>query len=90
MKSTIISSVCFSPSPSVCICSVMVAATVQKPWLALAQVVRGIRTEGAMAADVPLENARPAEYVFSRHVETALAAIRGRKKAPNKVAEAAE
>ena len=67
-----------------------VAETVRKPWRAAAQALRGIRTEGAMAKDIPLENARPAEYVFSRHVETALTEIRGRKKAPKEVAEAAE
>jgi hopanoid biosynthesis associated radical SAM protein HpnH len=64
-----------------------VAETVSKPWRALAQVVRGIRTEGAMAKDIPLDNARPAEFVFSRHVETALTEIRSRKKAPEEVAE---
>jgi hopanoid biosynthesis associated radical SAM protein HpnH len=64
-----------------------VAETVSKPWRALAQIVRGIRTEGAMAKDIPLDNARPAEFVFSRHVETALTEIRSRKKAPEEVAE---
>ena len=46
-----------------------VAETVSKPWRALAQVVRGIRTEGAMAKDIPLENARPPDFVFSGHVK---------------------
>ena len=67
-----------------------VAETVSKPWRALSLLVRGIRTEGAMAKDIPLENARPADFVFSRHVETALTEIRSRKKAPQEVAEAAE
>ena len=67
-----------------------VAETVSKPWRALAQVVRGIRTEGAMAKDIPLDNARPADFVYSRHVETALTEIRSRKKAPQEVTEAAE
>ncbi len=67
-----------------------VAETVSKPWRALAQVVRGIRTEGAMAKDIPLENARPAEFVFSRHVENALTEIRSRKQPVAEVAEAAE
>ncbi len=40
-------------------------------WVAL----RGPRTEGPMAPEIPLENQRPAEYVFSRHVEEALAEI---------------
>jgi hopanoid biosynthesis associated radical SAM protein HpnH len=65
-----------------------VAETIRRPWRALAQVVRGIRTEGEMAPEIALDQQRPAEYVFSRHVETALARIRARKAAPE--AEAAE
>jgi hopanoid biosynthesis associated radical SAM protein HpnH len=65
-----------------------VAETVRKPWKAAAQAIRGIRTEGPMAPDISLARQRPAEYVFSRHVETALARIRARKAAPE--AEAAE
>ena len=63
-----------------------VAETVRRPWKAAVQVLRGIRTEGPMAPDVSLARQRPAEYVFSRHVETALAKIRSRKAEP----EAAE
>ncbi len=65
-----------------------VAETVRRPWRAAAQVLRGIRTEGPMAPDVSLARQRPAEYVFSRHVENALTRIRARKAAPE--AEAAE
>jgi hopanoid biosynthesis associated radical SAM protein HpnH len=65
-----------------------VAETVRRPWKAAAQAIRGIRTEGPMAPDVSLARQRPAEYVFSRHVETALARIRSRKPEPE--AEAAE
>ena len=65
-----------------------VAETVRRPWRAAAQVMRGIRTEGPMAPDVSLAGQRPAEYVFSRHVETALARIRARKAEPE--AEPAE
>ena len=68
-----------------------VAETVRRPWRAAAQVLRGIRTEGAMAPDIPLENQRPAEYVFSRHVEKALTRIRARKHSPEgQVADAAD
>jgi hypothetical protein len=56
-----------------------VAETVRKPWRAAAQVLRGIRTEGEMAPEIPLENQRPAEYVFGRHVEQALTRIKARK-----------
>jgi hopanoid biosynthesis associated radical SAM protein HpnH len=63
-----------------------VAESVSRPWKAAAQMLRGIRTEGPMAPDVSLARQRPAEFVFSRHVETALARIRSRKAEP----EAAE
>ena len=38
--------------------------------------LRGVRTEGPMAPEIPLENQRPAEYVFSRNVAEKLAEIR--------------
>jgi hopanoid biosynthesis associated radical SAM protein HpnH len=59
-----------------------VTETIRRPWRALAQVVRGIRTEGEMAPEIPLDRQRPADYVFSRHVETAVAEIRARKAEP--------
>jgi hopanoid biosynthesis associated radical SAM protein HpnH len=55
-----------------------VTQTIKKPWLAAAQALRGIRTEGPMAPDISLANQRPAEYVFSRHVENAMASIKAR------------
>jgi hopanoid biosynthesis associated radical SAM protein HpnH len=63
-----------------------VAETVRRPWKAAAQAIRGIKTDGPMAPDISLARQRPAEFVFSRHVETALAKIRSRKAEP----EAAE
>jgi hopanoid biosynthesis associated radical SAM protein HpnH len=59
-----------------------VTETIRRPWRALAQVVRGIRTEGEMAPEIALDQQRPADFVFSRHVETAVAEIRARKAAP--------
>ena len=67
-----------------------VAETVRQPWRAAAQVMRGIRTEGPMAPDISLDRQRPAEYVFSRHVETALARIRSRKDKTPEPADAAD
>jgi hopanoid biosynthesis associated radical SAM protein HpnH len=67
-----------------------VAETVRKPWRAAAQAMRGIRTEGPMAPEIPLDKQRPAEYVFSRHVETALKRIRAGKKPTEEVADAAD
>jgi hopanoid biosynthesis associated radical SAM protein HpnH len=45
------------------------------PWRALGVAVRGIRSEGPMAPDISLDRQRPANYVFSRHVERKLAEI---------------
>ena len=46
------------------------------PLRALGVALRGIRVEGPMAADIPLDLQRPANYVFSRQVEQKLAEIR--------------
>jgi len=37
--------------------------------------LRGPKIEGAYAKDIPLDKQRPAEYVFSRHVEIKLEEI---------------
>ena len=52
---------------------------VRHPLRALAVSLRGVRTEGAMAPEIPLTGQRPAQYVFSRHVEQKVAEIRVRK-----------
>ena len=52
-----------------------VADAVRHPLKALAVSVRGVRTEGPMAPEIPLAYQRPAHYVFSRHVELELAKI---------------
>jgi hopanoid biosynthesis associated radical SAM protein HpnH len=51
-----------------------------RPWEALKVAISGIRTEGPMAPEIPLDKQRPAEFVFSRHVEHELAAIRDAEK----------
>lgn len=38
--------------------------TIARPWRALAVALRGPRTEGPMAPEIPLDNQRPAEFVF--------------------------
>jgi hypothetical protein len=38
--------------------------------------MRGVRTDGAMAKDILLDGQRPAEFVFSSHVERKLAEIK--------------
>jgi hopanoid biosynthesis associated radical SAM protein HpnH len=66
-----------------------VTETIRRPWKAAAQVMHGIRTQGPMAPEIALDNQRPAEYVFSRHVEQAIARLRERK-AGEQVADAAD
>ncbi|MBN8889634.1 MAG: hopanoid biosynthesis associated radical SAM protein HpnH [Rhodospirillales bacterium 70-18] len=67
-----------------------VAAAVRNPLKALKVELQGIRTEGAMAPDVSLEMQRPAEFVFSRHVENAMARLKHEKPAKADKVEAAE
>jgi hopanoid biosynthesis associated radical SAM protein HpnH len=49
--------------------------TVAHPLKALKVSLTGARTTGAFAKDIPLDKQRPAEYVFSRHVEIKLEQI---------------
>jgi hopanoid biosynthesis associated radical SAM protein HpnH len=58
---------------------------VRHPLKALMVKLRGIGTEGPMAPEIPLDKQRPAEFVFSRHVEDAMATIdRERAAAPTR------
>lgn len=52
--------------------------------------LRGVRTEGPMAEEIDLSNQRPAEYVFSRHVQDKLAEVRRDKEPAAKKVVAAE
>jgi hopanoid biosynthesis associated radical SAM protein HpnH len=52
-----------------------VVDSVHHPLKAAIAALRGIRTTGEMAPEIPLERQRPAEYVFSRHVEEAMARL---------------
>jgi hopanoid biosynthesis associated radical SAM protein HpnH len=52
--------------------------SVKHPVKAAAVALRGFRTEGEMAPEIPLDRQRPAKYVFSRHVEEAVARLEGR------------
>jgi hopanoid biosynthesis associated radical SAM protein HpnH len=56
-----------------------VADAITKPLKALAVTLRGARTEGDMAPEIALDRQRPAEHVFSRHVELKLGEIRETK-----------
>jgi len=54
--------------------------TVAHPLKALKVSLRGIRTSGNMAPDIPLDRQRPAQYVYSAHVEIKLSEITGLKR----------
>jgi hopanoid biosynthesis associated radical SAM protein HpnH len=58
---------------------------VKKPWKAAALALKGIKTDGPMAPEIPLDGQRPAEYVFSRHVEQRLAEIAKAEARPEKI-----
>jgi hopanoid biosynthesis associated radical SAM protein HpnH len=66
-----------------------VADSIKHPWKMIPIARRGVKTEGPMAPDISLANQRPAEFVFSRHVEHKLDEIRTTK-AGRKTLEAAE
>jgi hopanoid biosynthesis associated radical SAM protein HpnH len=55
-----------------------VVDAVRHPLKAAKLAVSGIRTEGAMAPEIPLDRQRPAEYGLSRHVEAAIARLNAR------------
>ncbi|MBK5959659.1 hopanoid biosynthesis associated radical SAM protein HpnH [Rhodoplanes elegans] len=55
-------------------------ATMRQPLAALKVALFGVKTEGEMAPEISLENQRPAEYVFSRHVEKKIAEIHAGEK----------
>ena len=62
-----------------------VVDTVRHPLKAARVALRGVRTIGEMAPDIALDRQRPASYVFSRHVEAAMARL-----ADSRTAEGAE
>jgi hopanoid biosynthesis associated radical SAM protein HpnH len=53
-------------------------------WVGL----RGVKIDGPMAPEIPLHNARPAEYVFSSHVEKKLAEIIESEQRPQRLSAA--
>ncbi|WP_298284435.1 adenosyl-hopene transferase HpnH [Acidocella sp.] len=55
--------------------------SVKNPWKLAKFALQGIKTDGPMAPDIDLTHARPAEYVFSKHVETKMAEIHEAKAA---------
>jgi hopanoid biosynthesis associated radical SAM protein HpnH len=62
--------------------------SVRKPWKVAMLTMFGIKTEGPMAPEIPLDGQRAAEYVFSRHVEQKLADIAKAEARPEQVVAA--
>jgi hopanoid biosynthesis associated radical SAM protein HpnH len=52
-----------------------VVDSVKHPLKALGLALRGVRTEGEMAPEIPLDRQRPAEYVLSQHVAETMARL---------------
>jgi len=65
--------------------------TVMHPLKAMMVSLKGVKVDGEMAPDISLDKQRPAEFVFSRHVEDSLVRIKEEKVAnQNKGRAAAE
>jgi hopanoid biosynthesis associated radical SAM protein HpnH len=58
-----------------------VVDAITKPWKAMKAGLMGVRTEGPMAPEIDMQNQRPAQYVFSSHVEKMLGDIHAREQA---------
>ncbi len=67
-----------------------VSDILRHPLKAMSVSMKGVRTSGPMAPDIPLDKQRPAEYVFARHVEHKLAEIKEEKEQAKHRASAAE
>ena len=67
-----------------------VVDAVKHPLKALAIALKGVTTEGGWAEEIPLDRQRPAQYVFSRHVEEAVARIHADREAAKDRSSAAE
>ncbi len=67
-----------------------VADVMRHPLKALGVSLRGVNTSKPMAPEIPLDKQRPAEYVFSRHVEHKLVEIKKEKERAKHRASAAE
>jgi len=54
---------------------------VRRPWKSAMVALKGVKTEGPMAPDIPLDKQRPAEFVFSQNVEMRLSEMRAQNEA---------
>ncbi len=70
--------------------STAVMDAVKSPLKTLKIALRGPKLDGPMAPEIDLSNQRPADYVFSRHVQQKLAELKHTKPAAPQVADAAD
>ncbi len=70
--------------------STAVMDAVKSPLKTLAVALRGPKLDGDMAPELDLSQQRPAEYVFSRHVQSKLAELQHNKPSMPQVADAAD
>jgi hopanoid biosynthesis associated radical SAM protein HpnH len=63
-------------------------ATFAHPLQAIKVALAGVKTEGAMAREIPLDGQRPAQYVFAQQVERKLSEIRQAETRPKQLAAA--
>ena len=63
-------------------------AAISNPLKMMALMVRGIRTEGPMAPEIPLENQRRATYVHSLHVEREIQRVEKTEERPERLTAA--
>jgi hopanoid biosynthesis associated radical SAM protein HpnH len=57
-------------------------ASISNPLQVLWTAIRGVRTEGPMAPEIALNSQRPAQFVFSRHVQEMMNGIHATKPKP--------
>jgi hopanoid biosynthesis associated radical SAM protein HpnH len=64
--------------------------SLKNPLKLVAVTARGVKTEGPMAPEIPLDKQRPADYVFSTHVERMLEDIHKTQPRAKKTARASQ
>ena len=70
--------------------STAVMDAVKSPLKTMATVLRGPKLTGPMAPEIDLSKQRPAEYVFSRHVQEKMAELKHKPRNKPQVADAAD
>jgi len=70
--------------------STAVMDAVKSPLKTMATVLRGPKLTGPMAPEIDLSKQRPAEYMFSRHVQEKMAELKHKPRGKPQVADAAD